>query len=126
MAALGYAWKIGVNIFYVAVVVAVLSFVAGRPETIILPILGVLYVTIRLIGMGIAHSVYVLAASLDRIERRLNAQDVEDFREQESEFSEERTNRLNKLSWDMAIDGTGLGIITLVCLWKFFVAIDAF
>ncbi len=117
-AVLGNIVRIAANILYVAVVWFVLDQVHNRPEAVILPVLGILYVTTRSMGMGAAHTALVFAYSLESIERRIKAQAGE-YIPDEADFVSGRDQRLKKAGTDMLIDGTGLGVISLLCLWKF-------
>lgn len=116
-------WRIGVTLFYVAVVLTVLSFVHQRPEATILPILGILYVMIRGTGNMLGITVLGIRFSVERIERRLEARDTGAFLEREPEFGEARDKTLSEARWGLMIEAVGLWVISLICLWKFFVAL---
>ena len=71
MVALGYTWRVLINVLYIAVVLYVLDKLQGRPEAITVAILGLIYVAIRSIaigqGLGLANSLKIIEADLIRL-----------------------------------------------------------
>jgi hypothetical protein len=82
MKALGYTWRVLVNLFYVAIVLYVFDKLHGRHETTILvAVLGLIYVAIRTIATGQFHALFeiikVLTRDLIRVRELLHDQSVE-------------------------------------------------
>ena len=74
--ALGYVWRVLVNVFYVAVVLYVFDALQRRPERITVAVLGLVYVTIRTIAIGqvsgLAGALKIIEADVIRIRELLH------------------------------------------------------
>jgi hypothetical protein len=116
---LGYIWRVAVNLFYLLIVAAVLSGIRDPSEKSIISVLGLLYVTIRSIGIsqGLA-SMGVIAAfqrQIDQIQFRVDGTFEMPDRTEELAYVETVRNKLY-------IDSFFLALITLICLFAFFTA----
>src|SRR5262249_19218090 len=85
MKALGYVWRVLVNLFYVAIVLYVFDRLQGRHDTsIVVAILGLIYVTIRSIAIGQALGLIGVAKGLHvhlmRIRELLHDEHVEEYK----------------------------------------------
>jgi hypothetical protein len=125
MKALGYAWRVLVNLFYVAIVLYVFEKLHGRHETTILvAVLGLIYVTIRSIAIGQAHGAAVLAKGLTvelmRIRELLRDETIEGRRLAFKDDVEVADRMINKAY----IDGFFLAIVSLICLLMLFVELS--
>jgi hypothetical protein len=80
--ALGYVWRVLINVFYVAVVLYVFDKLQGRSEAIIMAVLGLIYVTIRSIaisqGMGLANALKVIEADIIRLRELVRDEQARD------------------------------------------------
>jgi len=115
--ALGYTWRVLVNLFYVAIVLYVFDKLHGRHETTILvAVLGLIYVAIRTIATGQFHALFeiikVLNRDLIRLRELLHDQSVEGHK---LEF-EEQAQVADRVIHKLYIDGFFLGIVGLICL----------
>jgi hypothetical protein len=120
--ALGYTWRVLVNVFYVAVVLYVFDKLHGRTETITVAVLGLVYVTIRGIaiwqGVGLSNSFKMMDADFTRIRELLgDEQHAHDRREAAKTGSKSLDRERNKLIF---IDGIFLSIIGIICLLVLF------
>jgi hypothetical protein len=120
MIALGYAWQIGANLLYLAVVWYVLERFDQRPESVIVPILGMLYVTIRYVGLGVYSGVVALAVALDDVQKRLQAPDPSAYVPDEETVKARR--RMDHQQIKAYLESIFIAIISLLCVWKFFTA----
>ena len=116
---LGYIWRVIVNLFYLVVVAAVLIGISNPMEKAIISVLGILYVTIRSVGIGTAMGMTGMALSLqhqiDAIRYAVdNSFEIPDGQD-ETEAVEFMRNKLY-------IDAFFQGLISLGCLWAFFTA----
>jgi hypothetical protein len=116
---LGYLWCTTVNVFYFLVVAAVLPSINEAMKKSIISVLGLIYVTMRTTAIiqGIAYSNVIAAfdGRLDKLEYRLDASfEMPDRRKVGSAISYQH----NKLYIELFF----LSLISLVCLWAFFVA----
>ena len=113
---LGYLWTVAVNCFYLLIIVAVFDKLYQRPEAVVVAILGLIYVTIRMIGiglsMGMARSLLHLNKQLLCIRSLLN----DPATDYEAEFMREleKADRDHLLKRDINV--AFLGITTFVCL----------
>jgi hypothetical protein len=121
LVALGYGWRVLINIFYVAVVLYVFDKLQGRSEAIIMvAVLGLIYVTIRSIaigqGVGLSNALKILESDLIRL-RELARDEQARHRLQSSKGDSEILRRArNKLF----IDGFFLSIVSIICLLALF------
>lgn len=126
MVALGYAWRVLANVFYVAVVLYVFDRLHGRPEAITVAVLGLVYVTFRSIAIGQASgltgALKIIEADLIRIRELLN----DEHAETRWEGAREDAKNMERMRIKLYIDGFFLSIVSLICLFVLFVALDAF
>jgi hypothetical protein len=121
MVALGYAWRVLINMFYVVVVLYVFDKLHGRPEAIItVAVLGLIYVTIRSIaiwqGIGLTSGLKAIESDLIRL-RELAHDEHARSRWDASKAESEVVSRVhNKL----LIDGFFLSIVSIICLFVLF------
>jgi hypothetical protein len=112
MVALGYAWRILTNIFYIAVVLYVFDQLHGHSEAIIMvAVLGLIYVTIR--SIAISQGIGLTSES-DLIRLRELARD-EHARER-WDASKAESEVLNRARNKLLIDGFFLSIVSIICL----------
>lgn len=83
---LKWGWQIGENVFYVLLVWYVLSHLHGRPENIIVPVLGLIYVALRTTGMRLGQMTLQHALALDAIQQRLRVLSDADYRRDSDEL----------------------------------------
>jgi len=120
--ALRWAWRIATNVFYLLVAWYVLDRLRGHTEDVIVPILGLIYVTMRTMGYGNVFLAIRFGVIIDDMNAKLNRlldatyeRDMESFREVRQTM---RTNEA--VSY---VDLSGFGLIGLLCLWHLFTAI---
>ena len=118
-----YAWRIVVNIVYLFIVAVILDRVRDRSAAILLPVLGILYVAIQAMALGMGHSFMDMGHAIDRIERRILALQP-GYRPEDLATQIERDDAIGRASILMFIDVAALWAIGLLCLWKFLVAIN--
>lgn len=110
---IAFTWKVAINTTYVIVVIAVLS--ASEPSNRqIIAVLGLIYAAIRSIAIGqaigLTNALFYLEKKIDRIRYQVDSSFSEpDYAEAEETIS------FN--SAKLYIDATGLGIISLICLF---------
>jgi hypothetical protein len=119
MKALGYIWRVLVNLFYLFVVGAVLIGISAPMERAIIAVLGLIYVTIRMqaISQGIATSsiVALFQEQIDEIRYHVDGTfEVPNRADQQS--------ALGTIRAKLYIDAFFLSIISLACLAAFFTA----
>jgi hypothetical protein len=68
-----WAWRVAENIFYALVVWYVLTHLRGPPENVVVPVLGLLYVTLRALGVNLGQITLQSALALDSIQQQLRA-----------------------------------------------------
>src|SRR6185437_2824290 len=124
MRALGYAWYIATNIFYVLVVVLVLTQLHERPESIIVPVLGLIYVRIHMLGVGLSSMTMISHRSLDLLHERVKKLIDPDYL-RDPEVVADIEKKLTPDSGRLLINSIAMGLISLACLWKLFVALQA-
>jgi hypothetical protein len=122
MVALGYTWRVLVNVFFVAVVLYVFDKLHGRTETITVAVLGLVYVTIRSIaigqGLGLSNTFKIMDADFARIRELLgDEQHAHDRKEAAKTGSKSLDRERSKLIF---IDGIFLSIISIICLLVLF------
>ena len=116
---LAYSWRVLVNLFYLAVVGAVLLSIKDGSEKAIISVLGILYVLIRSVAIGQAIAFGNVANALDE---RLD--EILYFVNSAHEKLDRPAVRdeLNYQHVKLYIDGFFLWLISLGCLWSFFLA----
>jgi hypothetical protein len=119
MRILAFSWRVLVNLFYLAVVGAVLLSIKDGSEKAIISVLGILYVLIRSVAIGQAIAFGNVANALDeRLDEILYFVNSAHEKLDRSAVRDE----LNYQHVKLYIDGFFLGLISLGCLWSFFVA----
>jgi hypothetical protein len=121
MMALGYMWRVLVNVFYIAVVLYVFNKLQGRSEAIItVAILGLIYVTIRSIaiwqGIGLTSGLKVIESDLIRLRELAHDEHARSRWDASKAESEALSRGRNKLF----IDGFFLSIVSIICLFVLF------
>ncbi|HYY13933.1 MAG TPA: hypothetical protein VE758_05820 [Chthoniobacterales bacterium] len=126
MKALGYTWRVLVNLFYVAIILYVFDKLHGRHEiTVLVAVLGLIYVTIRSIaiaqGNGFIEVTKGLRGELLRIRELLHDEFAEDHKRELTEAFEVVDRAMIK----GYIDGFFLGIVSLICLFVLFTELSS-
>jgi hypothetical protein len=116
MIALGYIWKFAVNVVILCIVGWALDKLQGRTETLIVAVLGMIYVTIRT-TQGFQ--------SLAMVELALHQQDQIDAIRTwiDGTFHADRSEELTlfkRVRAKFYIDGFFLALISLFCMLVFF------
>ena len=118
---LRYGWHIAVNCFALFIVISVLDKFYNRSEGVIVAILGLIYVSIRQVGIGMGfaygHSLSHLNKQFVRIRERLNDPPSDAERKEMKTLDESQTRGLGR----MIIDSVFLAIIFLLCLWALWI-----
>ncbi|MBX3088116.1 MAG: hypothetical protein KF742_06470 [Cryobacterium sp.] len=116
MKKLSYAWRVCVNVIYVAVTLAVLNKLNTRFEIITIASIGILYVTVRNIAFWqyVAQSNFVLGIAKD-IEV-VKAAVVPDY-EPDSATIKDGADQVHTNVVKGYIDLGGLAVISLICLF---------
>ena len=120
--ALRWIWRIATNAFYLLVVWYVLSRLRGRTENIIVPVLGLVYVTIRTMAYGNVYLAARFGLVLDDINNKLNKLAYPQY-ERDTEAFVEAKETMQTNQWLSYVDLTGFGLISLLCLWHILVTI---
>jgi hypothetical protein len=118
---LSYTWSVIVNCFYIFIVLFVFDRLGrDRNLIIIVSILGVIYVTVRSIGIGLAflseETTTVVLKKMNRILTNQGDEAIHGDVEQLLEDEKRKTHRLVK----SCIDGFFLFLISLLCLVMLF------
>jgi hypothetical protein len=119
---LKWGWRIGENIFYVLVVWYVLSHLHARPENIIVPVLGLIYVALRTAGIRLGQMTLQHALALDGIEQRLRILSDANYRRDPDELKEIERMKA-RLTGDILIQSISLSVVSLICVWFLFDAL---
>lgn len=119
---LKWGWRIGENIFYVLVVWYVLSHLHARPENIIVPVLGLIYVALRTTGISLGQLTLQHALALDGIEQRLRVLSDANYRRNPGELKEIERMK-TRLTGNILIQSISLSIVALICVWFLFDAL---
>ena len=121
--ALKWTWRVAANILYTLIVWYVLSQLRGRPESLIVPILGLIYVTVRTLGMSLAQISLHHVMALGSIETQLRAiTDPDHYRDRD--VTEELGKMKTRISGNIVIESIGLFVLSLLCLFYHFNAIQ--
>jgi hypothetical protein len=122
---LRYVWTVAVNCFYLFVVLWVFCKLSGHRElSITIAVLGLIYVTIRNIGMGMAA---VMFESLSRTQKQLLQvqQFVRDPNYDPNQKQLDETEELKQTTVvKMYINGFFLWLIGLICLLVLFTTLS--
>jgi|SRR6185437_30892 len=124
MRALGYAWQIGTNILYFLGVWFVLDQFHQRPESVIVPILGMLYVAIRVSAIAQTFGYIAHSEALDMINERLKALADPTYRREQGQI-DDNAKVVGTVRTKLYIAGGLQSLIGLLCVWKFFVGLSS-
>jgi hypothetical protein len=120
MVIIGYAWRVLINIFYIAVILYVFDKLQRRPEIVTVAVLGLIYVTIRTIAIGQAIGLFnalkIIEADIVQIRELLKDEHAADRWEAAKADSKVLERTRNKLY----IDGFFLSIVSIICLLVLF------
>jgi hypothetical protein len=117
-----WTWGVATNIFYALVVWYVLSNLRGRPESIIVPVLGLIYVALRTGGVSLGQITLQQFLALDTIYEKLRS--MSDARYTRNPSEREAIEQIRfRLTGDVIIEAVSLSIISLICLWFLFIAL---
>jgi hypothetical protein len=117
-----WAWRVAENIFYVLVVWYVLSHLRGHPENVIVPVLGLIYVMLRTLGINLGQITLQNALVLDSVQQQLRA--ISDVHYQRDRYEIREIERMKvRLTGDMLIESLSICIIFLLCIWYLFSAL---
>ena len=117
--AIRWAWRIASNSFYVLVVLYALDQLHGRLENIIVPLLGIIYVSMRTMGTGNAILFGRLAIVIDHMDAKIKKL-IDPTHESENTLAENKQN-IKTNEWLLYVDLAGLTVISLMCFWRLFV-----
>ena len=117
--ALGYVWRIGLNLLYLLVIWYVFTQLHGHTEAILVPILGLLYVTTRTTAMATGTAAVHLGVVLDEINERLKRLADPTYVRDRDE-AEEIKKLLRHAQPKQLIEYLFLGLVSLLCLWELF------
>jgi hypothetical protein len=117
--ALGYAWRVTTQIFYFLVVWYVLEQLHDRLESVIIPVLGLLYVAVRSAALSVSWTTIHIGVALDEINERLKTLCNATY-QREKEVSDEIQRRFKQTNFRLYIELGGQSLIGLLCLWKLF------
>jgi hypothetical protein len=115
----GYVWRVAVNAFYVLVIWYVLANLHGRAESIVVPVLGLLYVEIRAHASARARAGVALGHALVEITERLKALADSNYKRSEDEVAEIRAFT-EKMEAQSNIEAVFQVAASVLCLWKLF------
>jgi hypothetical protein len=118
---LKWTWRVARNLLYLALVWYVLSQLRGRPETVIVPILGLLYVGIRVVGIGVAYGLLQQGRGLAVLEAQVRGITNPNYRQHELNDLLEKQSL--PLYADIFLESTFLTLISLLCAVYLFTAI---
>jgi hypothetical protein len=116
---IAYAWRVVSNVIQVIVVFYVFAHLNDRLETIVVSILGLIYVTIRSIAFGQWYVLANFGIGMERdfvFIRKLVGDDVA----AREELLADAQKGFERLYLKFAIDGVALAIISLTCLIQLF------
>jgi hypothetical protein len=119
---LTWAWRVSANLVYLLVVGYVLGQLHGRPETVIVPILGLIYVTIRVLAIGLGLTFMQLGISLDDLRSELRTGFNPQYQRDLEELEEIRRAAASSRA-RLYLDDVFLGLISLLCLFQLFSAL---
>lgn len=117
-----WVWWTAINVFYLLVVWYVLEQLSSRPEKVIVPILGLIYVTIRSIAYSNGYIIIQLALILDDTNNNLNRL-IDPSYERDLEQLNVTTKRMQSNQALSYVDLAGFGLNSLLCLFYLFTAI---
>jgi hypothetical protein len=114
---LAYAWRIFVNLIVLAVVLGIFSGLHARFETVVVAILGLLYVSIRSIAFSQTVMLREAIIGIDhhfvRIRDLLGDERILEHQVEMDQLKEAGDRRINRAYVDLFF----LGIVSLVCIY---------
>ena len=111
-----YVWQIAANALYVVVVIFVLNRLEGRPEQIVVAVLGLLYVSSRAQALSTSRTFVNLAWGIsDHFVRIRELLGDETLDEHKMKIQKPKTEAPHVIAKSV-IDGVFLSIISLICL----------
>jgi hypothetical protein len=119
---LKWSCRIGENVLYVLLVWYVLSHLHGRPENIIVPVLGLIYVALRTTEISLGQMTLQHALALDAIQQRLQVMSDANYRRDPDEFKEIERMKA-RLTGHILIESISISVVSLICLWFLFNAL---
>ena len=112
------------QLLYLFIILLVFDKLGRKPEAIIVAVLGLIYVTIRTIGIGqymaFIGSMFALDQQHLNLRRLLNDPEFETAKEAYKEAEKVRDHRFVKIY----IDGFFLSIVSLICLLELWTGLD--
>jgi hypothetical protein len=117
----GYPWRIITNVIFLAIVLYILAQLHERPETVVVPILGLLYVRIHALGFGMAGIRKTFFQALDEVDERLKW--FADASYMRDHAATAKIEKVTAFDGKDAIDIIYLGIVSGACLWKLYTAL---
>lgn len=116
---LSYTWLIVSNCFYLLIVLYVFSRLSDRSETIIVAVLGLLYVTIRSIAMTQWIDLTTRFRSLMMEIEAIKSATIAGYETNNDEW-EEAEKIVASRQIKIFVVSAFLFLISLVCLWRIF------
>lgn len=116
-------WRTLVQLFYIVVVILILSSLHGRLELLVVSLFGLVYTLTRSIAIGQMMSFSAFCAALQKELNTLRAAvDQEYFHDPSTDAeAHERIRETNKKFW---FELGGIGIIAPICLIGVFVSLS--
>ncbi len=117
-----WGWRGAENIFYALIVWSVLSHLRGHPENVIVPVLGLIYVTLRTGGVSLAQITMQHALALDSIHQNLRSMADAGYHRDRDELQGIKQMQM-RLTGYILIESVSLCVIALICLWFLYSAL---
>jgi hypothetical protein len=113
---LKYAWWIGECVIQLAIILFVFSHLTGGTETVVVAILGLLYVTTRsmAIGQGVALAHFALAADREFIQIREMLGEDHGVIQERVEANKRHESKV--ITGNTVITGIFLALVGVICL----------
>lgn len=116
----GYAWSVIANCIYLSVILYVFDKLDGRLEFILVSILGLIYVAVRTIGIGLVMMLYesdfVRQKEFAKIRTLLNDANVQSEFKEFDNIARDKSRRFVNMWIDIAF----LALIGPLCLIELF------
>ena len=113
------AWRVGAQLFYVGVVLAVFAELQGRTEVLMVALFGLIYALVRNgqinAGLALANFARELQRELDWIKVKL----IPDFNFDRN-VQEKRIETMDRARYGLIIEAIGASAVSLICLFKIF------
>ena len=117
-----WAWQVAQNIFYALVVWYVLTNLHGHPENVIVPVLGLIYVMLKTLGINLGQITLQNVLALDSIQQQLSQLHDASYHRGRDEVQEIERMKV-RLTGNMLIESISMCVILLLCLWFLFNAL---